>query len=337
MTDEQAKLTGKDGRGDSELRSWLNNYICEHPQHTTVVLSRVAYIGISRKALDAYLAGTYFLPKEDGGMGASPADSRIESAIAAFHDRVERGQRTTLAERFLETRTWKQMERACSAAILENRIVLVYGRAGIGKSRCLTEYALRQMVVPPLVILCSMSVSTNYFMVKLAEALGHSRREATGKLEDMVAEKLRRTPRAVFVDQANFLTEQSLGSICYLWEKAQIPIVLVGTPSLHDRFMSSRLTEDVREQISSRVALHYLLSELSPAEAKALIAKILTEEASEQNIGLVYKLTGGRFRNLEFFHPRYVELRELNKEQLKRGEVQTGEIIKMAAARLIIG
>ncbi len=107
--------------------------------------------------------------------------------------------------------------------------------------------------------------------------------------------------------------------------------------SLHDRFMSSRLTEDVREQLSSRVALHYMLSELSPAEAKALIEKILKEEATEQNIGLVYKLTGGRFRNLEFFQPRYVELRELNKEQLKHGEVQTGEIIKMAAARLIFG
>jgi len=301
------------------------------------VLSRVAYIGISRKALDAYLSGTYFLPQESGGMGASPGDSRVESAVAAFRDRIERGRRATLAGRFLETRTWKQMERACSTAILENRIVLVYGRAGIGKSRCLTEYALRQMVVPPLVILCSMSVSTNYFMVKLAAELGHSRREATGKLEDVVAEKLRRTPRALFVDQANFLTEESLGSICYLWEKAQIPIVLVGTPSLHDRFMSSRLTEDVREQISSRVALHYMLSELSPAEARALIEKILAEEATEQNIGLVYKLTGGRFRDLEFFQPRYAELRELNKEQLKRGEVQPGEIIKMAAARLIIG
>lgn len=101
--------------------------------------------------------------------------------------------------------------------------------------------------------------------------------------------------------------------------------------------MSSRLTEDVREQLSSRVALHFMLSELMSAEARALIEKILKEEATEQNFALVYKLTGGRFRNLEFFHPRYAELRELNKEPLKRGEVQAGKIIKMAAARLIIG
>ena len=252
MKEEQLQSTATCCRGDDELRSWLVNYIRDHPQHTTVVLSRAAYIGISRKALDAYLSGTYFLPKESGGLGASAGYSRVESAIAAFRDRVEMGRRATLAGRFLETRTWKQLERACSTAILENRIVLVYGRAGIGKSRCLTEYTLRQMVVPPLVVLCSMSVSTNYFMVKLAAELGHSRREATGKLEDVVAEKLRRTPRALFVDQANFLTEESLGSICYLWEKAQIPVVLIGTPSLHDRFMSSRLTEDVREQLSSR-------------------------------------------------------------------------------------
>lgn len=36
MTDEQAPLTGEGMRGEAELRSWLNNYIREHPQHTTV-------------------------------------------------------------------------------------------------------------------------------------------------------------------------------------------------------------------------------------------------------------------------------------------------------------
>jgi len=90
MKEDQAELSVKGSRGEAELRSWLTNYIREHRQHTTVVLSRVAYIGISRKALDAYLSGTYFLPKESGGMGANPADSRIESAIAAFRNRVER-------------------------------------------------------------------------------------------------------------------------------------------------------------------------------------------------------------------------------------------------------
>ena len=80
MTDEQPQQAAATCyRGDSELRSWLANYIREHPQHTTQVLSRAAYIGISRKALDAYLSGTYFLPEESGGMGAgwaNPESSR---------------------------------------------------------------------------------------------------------------------------------------------------------------------------------------------------------------------------------------------------------------------
>jgi len=40
------------------------------------------------------------------------------------------------------------------------------------------------------------------------------------------------------------------------------------------------------------------VSELS--EGTALIEKLLKDEANEQNIGLVYKLRGGRFHNLEF-------------------------------------
>lgn len=123
-------------KGDDELRSWLHNYLREHPHHTTIVLSRAAYIGISRKALDAYLAGTYYLPREEGGMGGSPSSSRLESSVRSFRARVERDRQSYLSGGFLETQTWKQLMQACATAILENRIVLIYGRAGIGKSRC---------------------------------------------------------------------------------------------------------------------------------------------------------------------------------------------------------
>ncbi len=56
-------------RGDEELQHWLQSYINQFPHHTTAVLSRSEYIGVSRAALDLYLAGTYFLPKELGEQG----------------------------------------------------------------------------------------------------------------------------------------------------------------------------------------------------------------------------------------------------------------------------
>jgi hypothetical protein len=38
---------------NEELRGWLEGYIARYPHHTTEILSRSQYIGISRQALDA--------------------------------------------------------------------------------------------------------------------------------------------------------------------------------------------------------------------------------------------------------------------------------------------
>jgi hypothetical protein len=70
-----------------------------------------------------------------------------------------------------------------------------------------------------------------------------------------LASKLTRSPRPIFVDQANYLQERSLGTLCFLWEKRRIPIVLAGTKTLFENFYRSKLTEDVRGQPTSRIAL----------------------------------------------------------------------------------
>ncbi|MGH9764882.1 MAG: AAA family ATPase, partial [Blastocatellia bacterium] len=134
---------------------------------------------------------------------------------------------------------------------------MIYGRPGVGKSRSLVEYAVREMTSYPISILCSRNVTVRYFVQEIAGVLGFDERTSSPRLENMIAEKLRRSPRALFVDQANFLDERGLGTVCHIWEKARTPTVLVGTKALFDRFMSSRMTEDVRAQLSSRVALHY--------------------------------------------------------------------------------
>ncbi len=57
-------------------------------------------------------------------------------------------------------------------------VVVVYGRPGVGKSRCLIEFCLREMTVAPVSIMCSRNVTARYLLSKLAESLrlydGHS-------------------------------------------------------------------------------------------------------------------------------------------------------------------
>ncbi|MGH9764883.1 MAG: hypothetical protein ACREDR_32080 [Blastocatellia bacterium] len=67
----ETEIPAVDG-GDEELRMWLENYVRNHPQHTTSVLSREQYTGVARPVLDSYLAGKYFRPRSMGGEGMKP-------------------------------------------------------------------------------------------------------------------------------------------------------------------------------------------------------------------------------------------------------------------------
>jgi hypothetical protein len=115
---------------DEALRKWLADYIAAHPEHTTAVLARADYIGMSRRALDAYLSGRYFLPREEGGEGGNPASSRLEPAIRAFRSRVQSLDQHGNLGTFVETGTWKYLQHACDTAINENAIVVIYGLCG---------------------------------------------------------------------------------------------------------------------------------------------------------------------------------------------------------------
>lgn len=337
MDDKKLKVVGGSPEWDEGLRRWLASYIQEHPHHTTVVLSRRENIGVSRTALDNYVEGTYFLSKEAGGLGVNPKGSKIEKQIAAFREKVEGTIRHGYANTFLITRAWEQLQHACATAINENVIVVVYGKPGVGKSRCLTEFAVAKMTTSPVNILCSANITTRYFVQKLAQQLGLDDHPPTAKLEDNIAEKLKRNPRPLFVDQANYLNEKALGTICYVWEMARIPVVLVGTKDLFDLFTTSRLTEDVRAQLSSRVAMHFPLAELTLTQVKAIITRALGDEATEEAISQIFNVTGGIHRHVDMIVPRINELRQRNQEKLERGEVTMGDIITTAGRRLMTG
>jgi hypothetical protein len=130
-------------RHDEELRQWLERYITNHPHHPTAVLSRYQFIGYAKRALDAYLAETYFLPQEEGGEGADPNQSGIDEAIRGFRQQIEGVERHGYLGMFVETSAWKYLRHACDTAINEQAIVVCYGRPGVGKTRCLLEYVVQ--------------------------------------------------------------------------------------------------------------------------------------------------------------------------------------------------
>ncbi|HYX72152.1 MAG TPA: AAA family ATPase [Nitrososphaera sp.] len=320
---------------DEELRLWLENHIKEHPHLTPLVLARKDYIGMSRTAIDDYLKGIYFLPVKDGGKGVK--ESKLETLIRAYRERVDGTARHGFTNTFVNTRAWQQFQHACTTAINESVIVVVYSKPGVGKSRCLNEFSVQKMTTAAVTVLCSANITVRYFVQKLARSLGLDDRPPTAKLEDNVAEKLKRNPRPLFIDQANYLNERSLGTICYIWEIARVPIVLIGTKDLYELFTTSRLTEDVRAQLSSRVAMHYPLVELAVPEAKGIIQRALGTVATDQVCAQIINATSGIHRHVDMILPRILELMEKYKEKLARGEVTIESLINHAASRLVTG
>jgi hypothetical protein len=192
------------------------------------------------------------------------------------------------------------------------------------------------MTTAPILVLCSRLTTPLYFVQKIARSIGLPERIATARLEDNVAEKLTRYPRPLFIDQANYLSEMSLGTVCYIWEVARTPIVLAGTKSLYEVFISTQLTEDVRAQLSSRVAMHYPLSTLSLQEAKSIIHHMLGDEATDDVVAQIQNITGGIFRHMEMIFPRISELKALNAAELTSGRVKLSDLISKAGTRLLI-
>lgn len=324
--------------GDEELRMWFDNYIKEHPHLSTVILSRSDHIGYKRSALDSYRKGMYFVSKDDGGLGVSPENSRIEEKIREYREKVEGTIRHGFTNSFLETRNWNQFQYACKTAIEEKVIVVVYGKPGLGKSRCLQEYKTTKMTTMPIDILCSANITTRYFVQKIAREVGVEDHYPTAKLEDMIAEKLKKNvPRLLFVDQANYLNEKGLGTICYLWEKTRLPIVLLGTKDLIDLFMTSSLTQDVRAQLSSRVAWHCPLMELSIEEVKTICKRALGDNATDAAVANLFNLTNGNHRHLDMILPRVIQLAVKRAELLQKGSITMDDIVTKSSSKIMVG
>lgn len=339
MSEAKLKIVGgASDVGDEELRQWLEKFIEEHPKLPTKILGRSDHIGMSKTALDAYIKGTYFLAESLGGSGTNPANSKLEPKIRAYREKVEGSIRHGYTNAFLETRLWQQFQYTCKTAIDEKAICVGYGRPGIGKSRSVQHYKTEKMTTMPIEILCSANITTRYFVQKLAQEVGLDDSVPTARLEDMIADKLKKNaPRLIFVDQANYLNEKGLGTICHLWERARVPIVLLGTKELFNLFMTSTLTEDVRAQLTSRIAWHCAFMELSLEEVKTIVVRMLGPKASSEVVKQIYETTSGVHRHLDMMLPRLSQLVGKNETALEAGEVSMHGLVERAGLRLMVG
>ena len=110
----------------------------------------------------------------------------------------------------------------------------------------------------------------------------------------------------------------------------------MGIKTLFENFYQSKLTEGVRGQLTSRIALRYLLPELTKVETEAMLRHALGEEVTNEMVEQIHQVTGGNFRSVDMIIPRILEIERRNRQKFADGAVKMNEVIKVAAAHLMI-
>lgn len=338
------KLVGDAPPWDVELQLWLETYVKDHPHINLKKLSSSEFIGqhgyINESTLRLYMEGRYYLAKEKGGFGTQyKSDNNIERILREFRARIDSQLYLGHGKEFIETKTWRQVQHACTVAIKENEIVVVWGKYGIGKTRSIREFADRNLQRQPMYILCSALVTPRSLLKRLATEF---RIQGTGgksmdELLDLIAKRLQRQPRAIFIDQANYLDRKGLGILCHLWEVAKTPILICGTQTLFDNFHADgRTVSDELGQLASRVRVFIPLAELSLKETVSIVKRYLPD-FDEAYVEHVYDVTRHNHRHLDKGMPDLIAIWNHERERVRSGEVKIEDIVGRAFARLAMG
>jgi DNA transposition AAA+ family ATPase len=359
------KVAANQQTHDEELRLWLEEHLKSHANLNVNILARSTHTGVHVSTLKPYLEGTYFLPKEAGGHGVKPGGGNVEAKIRAYRETVEGVVVEGYSTSFVKGRAWHQFTAACNMAIKERSIVVIYSPPGSGKTRCKQEY-LTVNATMPIDILCSAVITTKHFVEMIAASLSITEKLPVSQLTEMIAKRLRNNVRPIMVDQANYLNEKALGILCHFWEVAKVPIILIGTADLYKLFTSSDMTQDVRSQLSSRVAMHCELFTLSLTEFKTIVGKafdketvklledLFGEHGIDFAIGRLFELCGGftnerqesvgaNHRHMTMVAPRFINMLHKNAAGLKgiktdeQRKIEFEKMLLKIGAKLFIG
>ena len=88
--------------------------------------------------------------------------------------------------------------------------------------------------------------------------------------------------------------------------------------------------------MTSGIALRHLLPELTKVETEAILRHALCEGVTDEMVEQTHQVTGGNFRSVDMIIPRILELERRDRQKLADGAVKMNEIIKVAAAHLMV-
>lgn len=220
-----------------ETRQQLTNYIRTTKRKQSAISKE---LGLSTGTLSQFLSGNY-----------TGSNEEVARKVSQFLELERQRQCRTPPSSFTrEIRNTQLVYSDLNYLRITNRISLIIGAAGSGKTTALKHYANENNGV--VYVQADVTKSSPRAALNLiVKAMGSKKCGTSSEMLDTLIDELKDTNRLIIIDEAQHLTEGSFDTLRALNDSAGVGLVYAGTPDILNR-MYGRHEADF-DQVHSRI------------------------------------------------------------------------------------
>jgi DNA transposition AAA+ family ATPase len=281
-------------RENQELKHGKTVFIHEYAQR----LQRVVNGGVSWKYISNYTKLSVPLLQEfvGGNISAGRDLYEIVKAVESFLKHREFYGSPLNETEIVRTKIFKEIVAVCAYAREDKSIVIIDGPAGSGKSMAVhglkQQYPVDVLIVSDVVTKSPVSILPLIGRQVPLDALKGSISQQLHRIID----KMYNSQRLIIVDEAHFLSWESLEVLRRINDAAQIGIVLCGQERLYLE-MKRQKGPFLWDQISSRLGIRHTVP-VPDREDTDMLCRHLCPTLDDKSLDYMYQIarSSGRFR-----------------------------------------
>lgn len=240
-------------------------------------------LGIGESTLSRYIGGSY------------PNPESIEKKIADLLEKEELRQTVSGLEDFpfALTTISQQVMKTLEYARIKRNISVIYGDAGIGKTRTAKEWSRGKTDVALLTASPALGNPKSFFKY-LAREL---KTVKNGHIDDLYLElcdRLSGSDKMIIIDEAQHLTLKTLENIRGIQETANVAVVLIGNEIIYTKMVGRQQAEFA--QLFSRIGWrkHLLTDHFVLEDAQKVFGGHLDDDATKVLLDICHSKYGLR-------------------------------------------
>ena len=255
--------------------------------------------GVSTAAMNGFVNGNY------AAKDTTQLEKKIVSGCSTELERIMKNIDPVLP--FVETQTANIVMNIAHLCHTSRRMGLIYGNAGVGKTRACLEYCKYNRNA--YYIEARPSFTARTLMRNLADKLGCTPKTNQYELEEEIIKKLKNTGKLIIVDECEHLNHRALETLrTVVFNASHTGLLLVGLETLKYALIGTRTKN---EYLSSRCLANSRVKALSEDETASLIEQVF-KGSSVAVKKAFYEGTKGNMRLLENTIFEIQRLQELN-------------------------